>query len=491
MPLMRIARIGVLLALVLAVSGCGAKKQAAASGGAEIVSASAPAFVSIDSDLSSDQWTQVDKLLQKFPAYPQLVAEIRSSLESDAGLDYERDVKPALGDEVDVVWLDFENSGSNVVAVTKPKDADAFRRLIEKGNKTGPDQAVFEERDGWFVISDTQQKLDRFQEQAASGEKLADDAVFEDALAELPDDALVHVYARGKSIVEALQGGVPGLSPLQLGAAQKPEFLSAAFSAEGGGFRLVGAARAEDAPKSQIEPFESKLLGDVPADAVAFLAFRGGDAFEKQLSELEKNDTSQQGLREFQEMLGLRLDKLLPLFANEVGLYVRPGSPIPEFTLLLEAPDEQEALSRVDKALAALTKTMIAQPCHAPGTEAGVPLTCVDLGDVELRTAAFDNKVVITTGQGAIAKLRGSSPRLGDDEGFKKSRDAAGLPAESAGFMWVDLEDGIPMILGLANASGASIPAEIRANLEPLGSFLAWAESDGRTGSFTAFLQID
>ena len=57
--------------------------------------------------------------------------------------------------------------------------------------------------------------------------------------------------------------------------------------------------------------------------------------------------------------------------------------------------------------------------------------------------------------------------------------------------MWLDLEDGLPMILGLAEVSGQSIPADIRANLEPLGSFLAWAETDGRNGSFTAFLQID
>ena len=487
---MRVARIGLLLALALAVSGCGAKKHAPASGGAEIVSATAPVFVSIDSNLSSDQWTQVDKLLHKFPAYPQLISEVRSSLKNDEGLDYERDVKPALGDEVDVIWLDFANGGSNVVALTKPKDADAFRRMVENGNKTGPDQAVFEEQDGWFVISDTQEKLDRFQEQAASGKKLADDAVFKDALSALPDQALVHVYARGKSIVEALQG-VPGMTPLQLGAGQKPEFLSAAFSAEGSGFRLVGAARAEEAPKTQVEPFKSKLLDVVPGDAVAFLTFRGGDAFKEQLSELQKDESYRQGIEELQRMLGVRFDKLLPLFANEVGLYVRPGSPIPEVTLLLDAPDEQAALDRVNSTIEALTKTLPSQSCHAPGTEAGVPLKCVDLGDIELRTAAFDNKVVITTGQGAISKLRSSSPRLGDDDGFKKARDAAGLPAESAGFIWVDLQDGIPMILGLANASGASIPAEIRSNLEPLGSFLAWAESDGRTGSFTAFLQID
>ena len=100
------------LALALAVSGCGAKKQAAASGGAEIVPATAPGFISIDSDLSSDQWQQLDKLLRKFPSYPQLLAEARSSLKEEAGLDYESDIKPALGNEIDVVWLDFAAGGT-------------------------------------------------------------------------------------------------------------------------------------------------------------------------------------------------------------------------------------------------------------------------------------------------------------------------------------------------------------------------------------------
>lgn len=483
MAAMRVLRLGLLVALALAVSGCGSKKQVSASGGAEIVSATAPVFVSIDSNLSSSQWKQVDKLLRRFPISEQLTAQVRSSLREGSGLDYERDVKPALGDEIDLVWLDFENGGTNVVAVTKPKDADALKRMIEKGNKNPDQTVVFEEKDGWFVISNTQQKLDRFRQEAESGKKLSGDALFKDALAELPDDALVHIFVRGKSIVEGLQG-FSGLTPLQLGADQRPEFLSAALTAEGSGFRLVGAGRAEKAPKTQIEPFKSKLLGDVPADAVAFLTFRGGKAFEQQLSELEKDPTYKQGIQELQRMLGVRLDSLLSLFTNEVGLYVRPGSPIPEVTLLLDAPDEKEALARVNAAITALTHTVPAQPCH-DGTN------CVDLNGVEVRTVAFDNKVVVTTGQGAISKLRSSGPKLGDDEGFKSARDAAGLPDTSTGFMWIDLQDGIPMILGIASASGTSIPAEIRVNLEPLGSFLAWAENDGRTGSFTAFLQID
>jgi hypothetical protein len=485
----RVIRIALIVALALAVSGCGAKKQPAASGGAELVSATAPAFISIDSNLSSDQWQQVDELLRKFPIRSQALSSLRSSLEEDSGLDYEQDIKPALGDEIDLVWFDFADGGSNVVAVTKPKDASAFRRMVEKGNQHGPDTLVFEEKDDWFVLSDTQQNLDRFREESASGDKLADDEVFKDALAELPDEALVHVYARGKSIVEAFKD-FPGVAS-QLRADQRPEFLAAALTAEDSGFQLVGAGRVEAEPKFQIEPFESKFLSDVPADAVAFLTFRGGDEFERQMEEMKRDGSFGQGLGELERMLGFRIENLLDLFSHEVGLYVRPGSPIPEVTLLVDAPDEQEVLGRVNTTLQALTKALPTQPCHAPPQEAGVALQCIDLGVVQLRTAGFDDKVVVTIGQDAIAKLRGDGPRLGDDDGFASARDAAGLPDKSAGFMWLDLEDGLPLILGLAQASGQPIPADIRANLEPLGSFLSWAETDGRTGSFTAFLQID
>ena len=491
MRVMRLFRIVVLIALALAAAGCGAKDRPAAEGGAEIVSASVPVYVAIDSNLSSEQWQQVDDLLRKFPAYSDALQSLRSELKTETGLEYERDVKPALGDEIDLVWLDFQNDGTNVVALTKPKDEDAFRRMVEKGNETEGSELICEEQSGWQVCSDSQAKLDRF-EGLPEGEKLADDEHFNDALAELPEDSLVHVYVRGQSVVEALKDLDVAGDLIPLGGEQGLDYLSAALAAEGGGFRLVGTGRAAKAPEeAQYEPFESKLLNAVPEDAVAFLAFKGGDAYAEQQSELEKNEMYRMGLRELERMLGMPLSSLLEIFENEVALYVRPGSPIPEVTLLIEAPNEQEALQKVNTAVRALTKSMPAQPCDAPEMEGGVEVTCVGFPEFELRTAAFDQMVVVTIGQGAIAKLRDDGDKLADDEGFNDAKDAAGMPDESIGFMWLDLEDGLPMILGLATASGESIPAEIRENLEPLGSFLAWAESDGAAGSFTAFLEID
>ena len=486
----RFLRIGLLAALVLAVSGCGAKDEAASAEGARLVSANAPVFVSINSDLSSGQWRQVAELVRKFPAGEDAVSSLEEELKNASGLTYEADLEPALGDEVDLVWLDFENEGENLVLLTKPEDEDAFEKMIAKGNESGPDDLVCEALDAWQVCAFTQANIARFRQQS-SEDKLADDETFNDALAELPDEALVHVYVRGQSIIDALEDfDVPG-SSMPFSTEQGIDFLSLGLKAEGSGLRLVGAGRASAEPQQQVEPFESKLLEAVPADAVAFLAFKGGDQYQRQLDELEKNDAYRMGVHEFERMLGIPLSSLLELFENEVGLYVRPGSPIPEVTLLIEAPNEQEALRRVNTAVENLAKSIPAQPCHAPTEEAGVKVQCVDLGEVELRTAAFDGKVVVTIGQGAIAKLRNDGDKLADDGDFEDARDAAGMPAESVGFMWLDLEDGIPMIMGLSTASGGSVPSEIRENLEPLGSFLAWADNDGRSGSFTAFLQID
>src|SRR5687768_16207739 len=125
MVAVRAPRLLVIAFLALFAAGCGGEEQAA-SGAAEIAPATASAFVSIDSNVDSDQWQEVEALLRKFPDGGQLVGLVRSSFEEDSKLDWERDVEPALGDELALVWLDFEAGGMNVVGLTQPKDEDKF-----------------------------------------------------------------------------------------------------------------------------------------------------------------------------------------------------------------------------------------------------------------------------------------------------------------------------------------------------------------------------
>jgi hypothetical protein len=488
---MRAFGLTALAVLVFTITGCGANEQARTGGAAEIVPAEAPVVVAVNSDLGSDQWQQADELLRKFPGRTQLLDAISSSLKDDSGLDYEQDVEPALGDEIDLVWMDFANGGSNVVGITKPKEADAFRRMIEKGNKEESDKLLYDEVDGWFVLSDEQAKLDRF-EQEMDGAKLADDGTYKDALAELPEDSLVSVYAKGERITKALedafreyQGG-GGTSPFQLTTGQRLEIITAALAAEGDGVRLAGAARAAEEPKIAPKVYSSKLIEDVPGDAIAFLTFRGDNSFARQA---ESSPNYRRALREFQELYGLRLDKLLTIFRGEVAFYVRPAIPFPQFTLLVSEANDRASLT-VNELFKALASTEGAKPCpHA--TENGIPVRCVDFGEIDLRAAVVDGKVVVTTGPDPVAEVRSSGTKLPDSEAYKDAVQAAGMPGETAGLLWIDLAKAVPMILGFADASDEPVPRDVRGNLEPLKSLLVWGDADGRTSSFSAFLQID
>jgi hypothetical protein len=486
---MRALRLTALAVLVFAIVGCGADEQARTGAAAEIVPAEAPVVVAVNSDLSSDQWQQADELLRKFPGRAQLLDEIRSSLKDDSGLDYEQDVEPALGDEIDLVWMDFANGGSNVVGITKPKDADAFRRMIEKGNQKESDKLLYDEVDGWFVLSDEQAKLDRF-EQETDGAKLADNSTYKDALAELPKDSLVSVYAKGESITKALQdafreyqGG--GASPFQLATGQL-DFVTASLRAEGDGVRLAGTARAAGEPKTEPKVFSSKLIEDVPGDAIALLTFRGDSSFTRQA---QSSPTYRRALRQFQKMYGLRLDKLLEVFRGEVALYVRPAIPFPQFTLLVSEATDAGARN-VNQLFKALASSEGAKPCPTR-SEDGIRVRCVDFGQIDLRLAVVDGKIVVTTGPSPVAELSSSGTKLPDSEAYKDAVKAAGMPDETAGLLWIDLAKAVPMILGFADASDEPVPPDVRANLEPLKSFLAWGDADGRTSSFSAFLGID
>src|SRR5215218_9358144 len=99
MPTFRTLTGGLLATLALAVAGCGGDGGASgvsSESGAHLVRSGVLAFVSIDSDLGSGQWQQVDTLSKKFPGRSKAIAQLKQSISSE-GVDYDQDVKPALG----------------------------------------------------------------------------------------------------------------------------------------------------------------------------------------------------------------------------------------------------------------------------------------------------------------------------------------------------------------------------------------------------------
>ena len=194
-----------LVAVALIAASCGGT-QAVGTGASDIVPSSAPVFIQVDTDPGSSQWQTVNDLASRFPDKQKAVDAIKKDLRKQGGLDWNDDVKPALGKELDVIWLDFRNGGTDAVALTQPGDEQKFAEVIRKGNAHDPSgQLVYEKFADWEVISDSRAKIQRFEEQSKSASStLGDDPNFGHAMDKL-GDAVVRAYVSGPQVMrEAL-----------------------------------------------------------------------------------------------------------------------------------------------------------------------------------------------------------------------------------------------------------------------------------------------
>jgi hypothetical protein len=468
------------LALVALLAGCGSAAKTSSSGGsipagASVVRAGVVAFVAVDSDTGSSQWKQLDELAQKFPGRDNLVARLKQKI-SAQGVDYDTDVKPALGPELDVAVVSAGNGSSpKAVALTKPDDPAKFKALVAKLNAkdTSGSRVVYREVDGWYALSDSQASISRALEGNAP---LADDSDFKEAMDKLPGDALAKVYLDGQQLNAIVpQSSASGTAALGL---DKLKYIAASASAEDDGVRVHGVTSGGPGGGD----FASALIGRVPGDAFALLDFDGQGTTD-QLSKLKSNPQAAAAIAHFEQEYGVTLDQLLTLLSGEVAFYARPGAVIPELTLALDPKDQSAALATLDK-LAAHSGSPV-----EPGTQGGHPVKTVNLGQFTIHYGTVDGKVLITSGVSGIADY-GEGDHLPDSADFKQAQDAAGMPDSTGGVIYIDLKDALPLLEGFAGLAGQSLPSSTTENLRPLRSFLAWTNVEGETRTFDAFLEI-
>lgn len=488
-----------LLPVALVLASCGGTEKSGVSGdpGAKLIRSGALAYVAIDSDLGSNQWQQVDALLKKFPGRDEWLASLKRTL-AKKGVDYDRDVKDALGPEVDIAVVSAGSPQQPAFAfLTKPASMEKAKALVSKLDDAPPPPAT-RVVDGWLAVSKTNEMLDRVL-RGSDTTSLADDAAFKDAVAELPTDTLAKAYVNGRQLADlansvlngpaqpAAAGG--GLSPFGL---DKLEWISASLQAKDNGIELTGDVKGASGSRlvEGGSPYESKLIGGVPADALAFLTFQGS-AFGSQLAELRKNPMFNQGLRQAEKELGMRLDEVLALLSHEVAFYIRRGPGLPEFSLALEAPDQQKALTTLQRLFRRIARITPARPCRAPAPEGGLTVGCVDFGRFNVQYAAFDGKVLVTTAPTGISDYRAKGDKLADDNTFKDALDAAGAPDKTGGLVYVNLHDGVQLIESYMGISGEQMPQKVRENLKPLKSFVAYNVTTGDLTKLTAFLEIE
>jgi hypothetical protein len=483
------------VATAVVAVGCGGSTQKSGGlgeSGAAMVTSGALAYVAVDSDLGSSQWQKLDSLLQKFPIRDRLLARLKREL-ADKQLDYERDVKPALGPETDLA-VEAGNSVQDIAYayLWKPDSMEKAKALVQKLDQSSPASAT-RVVNGWLVVSDKQEMIDRVLNRSGSS-SLADDAKFKEAMGKLPDDALVKAYANGRQIsdlVDSIFGGTAQTTALGGGSSQfgldKLDWLAGAVSAKDDGIGLEGDIKGTDGAPFALQQYESKLISGVPADAIAFLSFHGKPGFDP-FAQARKNPAFGEGLRQIEQMLGMSLDHVFALFEHETAFYVRRGPGIPEFSLVLEAPDTQQALTTIDglaNRVAAFTHARV-------GTEKedGLDVKTLTYGPVTLHWAGFDGRVLLTTAPTGISDYRAAGDKLGDSSTFKDALGAAGAPEKNGGVIYVNLADAVQLIQSYAGIANGKLPADVRENLKPLRSLVAYGTSSGDVTKLGAFLAV-
>jgi hypothetical protein len=491
---MRFLRVGLLVAIALGLSGCGASREAgSAPAGADFAPASAAVFVSGVTDPGSSQWEQADKLLGRFPGREKLLAGARKDLEQD-GLSWERDVKPALGEEISLVVLNFEDRDHNTVFFTKPKDEVKFNKLLESGE----DAQVHRKIDGWTVFADSEKSLDNFAAARSAGNSLSEESEFKAAMGDLRDDAALRGYVSGKSIYDAIAKEAatdPDARAFQRFSRSLGRLESVGFSvaAEDDGVAVAAAYKTDD--RAKLGTFSPELDDVLPSGALVYASFGNLEDFlDNGLVSADRNFPEFKAQRtQIEEALGFSMrDDLFPLFSKEGALAIYRGGErtLPNVLFALRVPDDAKAKRVVDR-LAALASLggQESRTVTIHGVEARV-ITIPD-GSASIFAAVSDGKAYASNSKAALEQALGDGEKLADDDLYQEARAESDAPDETSSFVYLNLKAGLPYVFDFAElGEPGSITPDVTENTKPLQSALLYAKQDGDRTTLSGFVTI-
>lgn len=466
----------VLVAAVAVVAGCGGNGGGGSlPDGAGEAPADAPAFISLKTDPSSEQWQQAMKLAAQFPGLASQLGRLDK-------------YKGAYGPETDLVWLDFANDGDNVVALTQPSDLARLKAVV------APDKAAYAElSDGWAAIASDQALVDRFEKQA-KGDKLDGDKDFKDGFAKLDVDAAVRAWVRGGLVQAALDrelasgGAVPRITQ-DIGDLHA---ISASARAEKGG----AAADVYGLIDPPLDPatFSPTLPKATPTGVLLYVSTTSLDTPLRILLRMvgESNPAFDRQLQQVQSVLGISLENdIYPLLRGESAVAIYAGGRVPPVLFLQKVDDESkaDAILRRFSAIAQLSGEVRTGRIQLRG-ETLQKLTFesarVTIYDGVAKGKIFVSNSVVLARQA----ISGTAKTLADDELYRAAGKAAGLPDQVAAFAYGDLQHGLPYVFRLAQRSGSIIPPAARANTKPLHASLVYLVKDGDSLRISGFVTI-
>jgi hypothetical protein len=350
-------------------------------------------------------------------------------------------LKPSLGPELDLAIFK-----AGRVGFTQPKDEKAFLATL------GP-KYVHARISGWTVFTVNPRLLDLVQHHKG---KLSELPAYRSAVARLPASAVVRAYSR-----TAVAGAVGLTQSLPLDLPQvnlkEPNWIGAALSSGGKAVTLEVHAKTKSGPAAQSS---ADLVSQIPAGAVLALGLGGIEHVSGKLT-----------------VGGVDVHQLAAALGGQAIVYVRAGLPFPEVTVASKAKDPEQAVRDVGRLIAKVSK---AKKPPVTTTVDGVTLHDLALGAVDIYYGTFDGLFVVSDSTAAISGLRSSGAKL----------KVPGLPDTTNGFLYLDVERGLPAVRAFAKLANQQVPAQVDTYLKPLKTVVAYGTRDGDVQSIFVILQL-
>jgi hypothetical protein len=473
--LRRVTPIVLLLAVAGALlTGCAGAKSAETGQipeSASLAPADAVAYATVTTDEGSEQRQKTASLLERIPGLRDgLTGSVGSGLREE-GIDWDADVRPALGPELVVV----ATADKQPIVLVQPEDESKLEALLDKSDTPYVRGTV----DDWQAVAQSQSALDAYRAALGSG-TLDGVERFADGFEALPADSLARAWVDTGRLSKELGQVVDTRSEIDLGL----DWLAAALTAKDDGMLLTVATQTPGGGDTRYEP---ELFARVPADAVVALSFGGTQGL---LDRVQGSVPVDELSKQVQRFTGVPLERLVDSLSGEGALYVRKGATLPEVTLVLAPPDPDktwETLNDLARRLAEQAKVTV-----TVRTENGREVRRVALGDVTVSFARLDPEtLIVTTGPDGIRTFAADGAKLVDSDAFTRAAEAIDMtPGQrTRGFVYVDVDGLLP--LAQSASGGTEVPADADDVISSFDAFVLQGTGEGDVTRLQGFLRLN
>jgi Protein of unknown function (DUF3352) len=488
-----IAVVASVVAVVLIAGGGYAAWQFFAGGGprpAEVLPDSTFALVTVDLNPSGGQKVEAIKTLRKFPSWKKrtgltpdsdVVKEIFEEATKDGpckSLDYERDVKPWIGNRAAFGGVQLGAGKPAPVLALQVTDREnakpGFAELVKCSEANKDDDFGWTVTDDYIIASDSTSHAEAI---ASDGKKspLSENADFQKWTEEAGGPGILNAYV-GRKTVKILsegmgsglggltEGGGPGTGKELADAMKDFKGAAAGLKFADGGIELAfaGGGATDEGGKNV-----GDHVGALPKDTAAVVALAVPEKLLKQLGPGGSAEDSMSSLGDlFGEGTGLDFpDDLITLLGDSLSISVGGDAPA----------DLSEVSEPGDVPLGLLV--------HGDDTKIKAVIAKVEartgfkLSDLQATVSSEDGKVAIATNPDYAASLLGDGS-LADSEDFK---DVVSHPDDAQAVFYLSLQnkwmDGLRDIAADQNDKDLDEVVDNVAVLRAVGAS-AWSEGD-------------